>query len=136
MEPVGIVSIVLGLFIVCSRGFMVMAPAASVRWLKRFIISSDGRIRTTGAFLVSLGAVTVWGGSAEDSDLAPILFVVGWYIVALSALLLVLFPGAYRALVLAFLPSDPGARLVGWQLMGLIGVIFGGFFIFAGARAL
>ncbi len=108
MEPVGIVSVMLGVLLVCGRGFLVMAPGATLRWFQR-LISSDGRMRTAGAFLVPLGAVMVWAGNSEDSVLAGVLSFFGWAFVAGSTFLLVLFPGAYRALAREFLPSMQAA---------------------------
>ena len=135
MEPVGIVSIGLGVLVVCGRGFLVLAPGPTLRWFQR-LISSDGRTRIAGAFLGSLGALMAWVGHSDDSDLAGVLSFVGWVFVAGSTLLLVLFPGAYRALAREFLPSDPSGRLVGWRIKGLIGVIVGALFIYFGALAL
>ena len=34
MEPVGIVSIVLGVLVVCGRGFLVVEPGATLRWFQ------------------------------------------------------------------------------------------------------
>ena len=118
----------------CGRGFLVLAPGASLRSFQR-LISSDGRMRTAGVFLVLLAAVLVWAGSSEDSTLAGVLPFVGWAFVAGSTFLLV-FPGAYRALARKFLPSDLGGRLVGWRVRGLVGVIVGALFIYFGALAL
>ncbi len=135
MNAVGIVSIVLGVLVVFGRGFLALAPGATLRWFQR-LISSDGRMRTAGTFFVALGAVLVWAGSSEDSALAGVLSVVGWAFVAGSTLLLVLFPGAYRALASEFLPSDPSGRLVGWRVRGLVGVTVGVLFIYFGVLAL
>ena len=77
-----------------------------------------------------------WAGHSDDSGLAGVLSFVGWAFIAGSTLLLVLFPGAYRALARELLPSDPGGRLVGWRVRGLFGVIVGALFIYFGALAL
>ena len=135
MEAVGIVSIAVGVLVVCGRGFLVMAPGATLRWFQR-LISSNGRTRVFGAFLVPLGTVMVWVGNSEDSGLAGVLSFVGWAFVAGSTLLLVLFPGAYRAVAREFLPSDPCGRLVGCRIRGLVGVAVGALFVYFGALAL
>ena len=135
VNAVGLVSIVLGVLVVCGRGFLVVAPGATLRWFQR-LISSDGRMRTAGAFLVPLGAVMVWAGNSEDSGLAGVLLFVGLAFVAGTTLLLVLFPGAYRALAREFLPSDPSGRLVGWRIRGLVGVAVGVLLIYFGELAL
>ncbi len=135
MNEVGIVSIVLGVLVVCGQGFQVVAPVATLGWFQR-LISSDGRMRTAGAFLVAIGAVMVWAGNSEDSGLAGVLLFLGLASVAGSTLLLVLFPGAYRALAGVFLPSDSSGRLVGWRIHGLVGVIVGVLLIYFGVLAL
>ena len=135
VNTVGIVSIVLGTLVVCGRGLLFVAPVATLRWFER-LISSDGRMRTAGAFFVLLGAVMAWAGNSEDSGLAGVLLFLGLAFIAASTLLLVLFPGAYRALASQFLPSEPSGRLVGWRIRGLVGAIVGVLLIYFGVLAL
>ena len=135
MSEVGVVSIVLGVVVVCSRGALVVAPAATLRWFEG-VITTDGRIRVMGAVMMALGAAMVWAGASEHSGLATFLSVVGWAFVGISTLALELFPAAYRAIAEAVLPSDTGAELTGWRLLGLLGVIIGGLLIYFGALAL
>ncbi len=65
MSSVGIVAITLGVLVVCGRGTLLVAPAATLRWFKE-TIASNGRLRTLGAFLVTLGAAMAWAGASED----------------------------------------------------------------------
>ena len=137
MSEVGVVSIVVGVVEVCSRGALIVAPAATLHRFER-VIATKGGTRALGAFALTLGATMVWAGASEHSGLATILSVVGWVIVGTSALGLVLFPGVYRALAEAVLPSaaDPDADLIGWRVVGLLGVSIGGLLIYFGALAL
>ncbi len=135
MSEVGIVSIALGVVAVCSRGALLVAPAATLRWFE-VAIGTNGRIRAMGAVALTLGAGMVWAGASADSGLATILSVVGWPIVGISTLALVLFPAVYRTIGEAVLPSDKDADLTGWRILGLAGVIIGGLLIYFGALAL
>ncbi len=134
MNPVGVVSIVLGVLVVGGRGSLLVAPEATLRWFKG-LIATNGRLRLLGGFMLTVGAAMVWAGSPEDSVLAFILEILGWPVVGMSALLLVLFPGVYRAIATPFLPSDT-SNLFLWRYVGLMGVIVGALFIYFGALAL
>jgi hypothetical protein len=135
VSEVGVVSIVVGVVVVSSRGALLVAPAATLRWFEG-LIGTDGRTRALGAFVLTLGATMAWAGASEHSLLATILWVVGWAVVAISTPALVLFPAVYRAIGEAVLPSDAGEDLIGWRLVGLLGVILGGLLIYYGALAL
>ncbi len=134
MSAVGVVTIALGVLVVCGRATLLVAPAATLRWFKETIACS-GRLRTLGAFLVPLGAAMAWAGASEDSGLATFLTVFGWGFLGASALL-VLFPGVYRAMANPFLPSDTSGSLFLWRFRGLAGTLVGVLIIYFGALAL
>ena len=135
MSEVGVVSIVVGVVIVCSRGALLIAPAATLNWF-RGVIATDSRIRALGALVLILGAAMIWAGGSDHSDLATFNSVVGWVFVGISTLALVLFPTAYRGIAEAVLPSPPDADLGGWRVVGLLGVAIGGLLVYFGALAL
>ncbi len=135
MSAVGIVTIALGVLGVCGRGPLLVAPAATLRWFKE-TVASNGRSRTLGAFLVTLGAVMAWAGASEDSGLATFLTVFGWGFLGTSVLVLVLFPGIYRAIANPFLPSDTSGSLFFWRFRGLAGTLVGVLIIYFGVLAL
>ncbi len=135
MSAVGIVTIALGVLVVGARTTLLVAPGATLRWFKE-TIASNGRLRTLGAFLLTLGAVMAWAGASEDSGLATFLRVFGWGFLGYSTLVLVLFPGIYRAMAKAFLPSDTSGSLSLWRFRGLAGTLVGVLLIYFGALAL
>jgi len=135
MSAVGIVSITLGVLVVGGRGTLLVAPAATLRWFKE-AVASNHRLRTLGAFVVPLGAAMAWAGASEDSGLATFLTVFGWGFLGFSTLVLVLFPGIYRAMANRFLPSDTGGSLFLWRFRGLAGTLVGVLIIYVGALAL
>ncbi len=135
MSAVGIVSIALGIFVVCGRGSLLVAPAPTLRWFE-VTLASNSRLRTLGALMVALGAAMAWAGASGDSGLAIFLRVFGWGIVGVSMLMLVLFPGAYRAIADPFLPAETGGSLLLWRFRGLAGTLIGVLIIYFGALAL
>ena len=143
MSAVGIVSIAAGVLGVCRGGPLLAAPAAFLRWFKR-TFRTNGRVRVLGAFLLTFGATMVWAGASLDVNeqstlravLALILFLLGLAFVGIAAPWLVLFPGAYRALVNAIVPSDASGSLILWRMAGLAGLILSVLLIYFGARAL
>jgi hypothetical protein len=135
MSEVGVVSIVLGVVVVCSRGALLVAPAATLHWFEG-MIATNGRTRAFGAFVLILGAAMVWAGASEHTGLATVLSAVGWVVFGIGTLALMLFPAIYRSIAEAFLPSAADADLIGWRLVGLLGVGIGGLLIYFGALAL
>jgi len=137
MSEVGVVSIVFGVVVVCSRAALLVAPLATLGWFER-LIGTNGGIRALGTVALILGTAMVWAGASEHGGLAMALSVVGWAMVGISTLALLLFPAAYRAIAEAVLPSDlrTGADLTGWRILGLLGVLIGGLLIYFGALAL
>ena len=133
MNTVGIVTIALGVLVVCGRGTLLVAPAPTLRWLKE-TIASNARTRMLGAFAMALGAAMAWAGTSEDSGLATFLTVSGWVVLVISALVLVLFPGIYRAMANAFLPSDTSGSLFLWRVRGLAGTLAGVLIIYFGTQ--
>jgi len=135
VSEAGVVSIVLGIVLVCSRGALLVAPAATLRWFEGLIATNAGT-RALGAVALALGAVTVWAGASEDTGLATVLSVIGWAIVGFSAFALVLFPSVYQDLARALLPASESEDTTGWRVVGLAGVAIGGLLIYFGALAL
>ena len=88
-----------------------------------------------GAFVMALGGAMVWAGTSEDSGLATFLTVSGWVVLVSSALVLVLFPGVYRAIANPFMPSDTSNFFL-WRCAGLASVPVGVFIIYFGVLAL
>ena len=140
MSAVGIVSIAVGVLGVCKGGLLLVVPAAFLRWVKR-TFRTNGRVRVLGAFVLALGATLIWAGASEEQDtlravLAFILFVLGLAVVGIAAPWLALFPGAFRTLVNAIVPSDACESLILWRMAGLARLILCVLLIYFGARAL
>ena len=135
VNEVAIVSILLGGVLVCSRGCLLVAPAATLRWFEG-IVATNARTRAFGAVVLALGGTMAWAGNSESSGLAAFLLVCGWVIVGIGLVALVLFPGIYRAIAEGMLPASRTGGLAAWRALGLLGVVAGGFFIYFGVLAL
>ena len=135
MSAVGLVNIVLGVFVVCARSILLIAPAATLRWFNGALMT-NGRIRTLGAAFLPLGVAMIWAGSSAESELANILHLLGLGISVGETLGLVMFPAAYRGLASVFVPPEPSGNLIGWRMIGLGGVVVGALFVYFGVLAL
>jgi hypothetical protein len=134
VSALGIVSIVVGVIMLCSRGALLVAPRATLRWFG-WMIETNGRTRALGAVVLALGAVMAWAGAGADGGLATLLYVVGWVVAVFGTFGLLVFPSVYRSIGEALLPSD-GEDLTGWRGIGLVGVVIGAALIYYGALAL
>ena len=135
MSAVAIVSIALGLLIMVSRGLLVVAPAATLRWFGG-IIRSEARTRIFGACVSVIAAPMIWAGTSETSGLATVLLVFGVFVVVVSLPALVFFPRAYMSFAEGFLPADSNNGLFGWRMLGLVGLVIGAALFMAGVHAL
>lgn len=135
MSEAGVASILLGVVVVCSRGALLVAPAATLRWFAG-LVATNGGTRVFGVVALTLGVAMTWAGASEESVLATVLSLIGWAVIGISTFGLVLFPAVYRNIVEAVMPSDANASLAGWRGLGLAGVLLGGLLIYFGALAL
>ena len=133
MSAVGVVSIALGLLIVCIRGPLVVAPGAWLRWF-RWQIETNNRVRMLAAFVLVPSAAMVWAGTTDDSTLAGVLMIWGAFGLVMGPILVV-FPGPYRTFASGFLPAAEEERLPGWRLLGILNVVGGSLLIYVGVLA-
>ena len=124
-----------GAIIVCSRGLLLLAPAATLRGF-RAMIRTDARTRTFGTCLVLLAVPAIWAGTSENSTLATVLLFIGWTVVGICIPALVLFPRVYMNVAEASLPADSITSLFGWRVVGLLGVVIGATLFWFGLLAL
>ena len=134
MSAVGVVSIALGLLVVCGRGPLVVAPAAWLRWL-RGLIETNKTTRIFAAFLMVISAAMVWAGTADATALAVILRLWGLLGLVLASLM-VISPGPWREFASAFFPAVGDTRLPGWRMIGVLNVIVGSLLVYFGVLAL
>ncbi|MCP5058391.1 MAG: hypothetical protein GY937_16940 [bacterium] len=117
MEPLAIVTAIVAVLIIASRGPLIFAPTATLDTYRRWL-STLGRIRLIGAVAAVLAvALLVTGGKAdaEHSGIAAGIVGLGWLMMG-AAFWLVLAPRHYRRVVYGLFDavSDPTVlRVVG-----------------------
>ncbi len=135
MNAVGITCITLGVFIICSRGPLIVVPGATLRWF-HWLIETNTKIRMLGGMVLILGAAMIWAGATEPGTLATVLTWFGWFLVGIALLALEFFPNFYREIASAILPDYDEESLLGWRFIGLLGVSFGALMVYIGMQAL
>jgi hypothetical protein len=100
------------------------------------MVSSNGRLRLFGAVLLAIGAMLVWAGVSEDTQLAGFITFIGYLFAGASVLVLLIFPGAYRAIVDSIMQKDTDGVLIFVRVRSLLGVVFGLLLIYFGVQAL
>lgn len=128
MSAVSIASVVFGVLLIAFRLPMLVAPQASLGWL-RALIAHDAGIRVLGVFIGVLGVAglgATWGAGGW----------LAWLLSGLSCLMLAgaglvgFAPGVYRRLAEGLLSTfDDGAVL---RVIGFFGSCVGVFFVWAG----
>ena len=135
MSAVGIVSILVGILVICGRAPLMIVPAAFLGWFNR-LIESDSNLRILGVISLLLAAVMIWAGGTGHGTLSDVLTIWGWAIVAVATPWLILFPAVYRGIASAFLPLEEEDSLPGWRLVGGLGTFIGLLLIYSGVLAL
>jgi hypothetical protein len=123
VEPLGIVAIAFGIFVLAARAPLVFAPQATLAF-STVPLASNARVR----------AVT---GRDDPGTAATVLSGVGWFLLGVGAPVLLLFPAFYRGLAgsILGLMSDSTDRAV-LRGMGVLGTAVGLLFVIAGLRML
>ncbi len=129
MEPSAILFILIGSLLIASRGPLIVAPRATLRFFTRFI-ATDARVRGIALALAPLAAAMIMV-SLGDGPATGILAVLGWLFAGVVAWLLVA-PSSYRRIaggVIAFSENSVDEMII--RLVGLLAVAIGGFVIYA-----
>ena len=131
MNTAAIVTMFLGLLIVATRGPLLVAPCQTIRRI-HVLTATRSRIRGLGLVLAAIGGLVVWGGFSDNGNLAAFLLVVGTFLLLVAVPWLLFFPQTYKELVDAFVPEKLDSNLLGWRLLGLVGVLIGGLIFYVG----
>lgn len=122
MDALSILCVALGVLILASRGPMLFAPAAYLRFLKE-LTSTNLRVRGLAAaftpFVVALLALPL-----GDGEMAGILRFLGW-LWAAAMLWMLAIPGSYRKLAVAVLEAMSSSGEGGTRTIGAVAVAIG-----------
>ncbi len=135
MSSAGIVATFLGVLVICSRGPLLLVPASALRWFGE-AIKTEGRTRIFGAIVALIAVPMIWSGISEDTSLAGVLLIFGVFVLVFAVPALVLFPRVYMSLGNSVVPDDLSGNLLGWRILGLVGVIIGVAIVMVGVDAL
>ena len=130
MDPLSILCVLIGTLIIATRGPMIIAPTATLRFFNK-LLSTDARIRGIAALLTPL-AVALIALPLGEGRMAGILRVFGW-LWAAATLWLLAAPNSYRHLavgVLGFFESSVDEAIV--RMIGIVAVAIGIVLIYFG----
>lgn len=131
MNAVAIVSIVLGLTIIITRGPLVFAPQKTKNFYLQFF-ETHQRVRGVGLLMAVVGVVILLALAESTGLLAQILIVFGWILVVGAVAFIAPFPGAAKTVI------DRGFGMVNETVLRVIGalaVAVGVVLVYAGATA-
>ena len=137
MSTAGMVTMFLGVFIICTRAPLIIIPRTTLRAFEK-VVSTETGTRGLGVLAILIFAVPmIWAGVAESSGLAEFLLIFGIFILALTILALLIFPRTYMSIAESVLPPEESdSNLFGWRLLGVVSVIIGGVIFAVGIDAL
>ncbi len=127
MSGLAIVSVVVGILIVATRGPLVVAPVATLG-VYRALLASDSRVRLIGVCVIALGLALALSARGMEGAAAGFLGGFGWVMAVGAVLLLLAFPRFYRELAVSVLDAIEDAA----PALGAVGVAFGVLFVYLG----
>jgi hypothetical protein len=122
--------ILLGVFIIISRGPLAIWPAAT-REVYHRLLKTNLRVRLFGLALLPLPVVMILVNQGGPEDAAIILTGLGYLFICIVLVFLLLIPGIYRLIADAVLEGMDTVILRG---VGVIGIVIGILLIYTGLR--
>jgi len=123
VEPIGIVTLLVGVLLLAGRGGFLVTPEATVAFYRRTLVEDPNLIRRFADMLVflSLALLTVGRLSRPDhGDFTWVIEIMGW-ISAATAVWIHAEPSQYQRLLDSVLGMNEG-RL---RVLGVFGSVFG-----------
>ena len=126
MSGLGVVSVVLGILLIATRGPLIFMPEASTRFYRK-VLRKEMLVRILGLFTAVLSLAMIAGAWGEEKSGAQIVMVLGW-ILAVAALCEMLFPSVVQAIMDVFLDANSAVA----RVVGVIAVALGFLFVCMG----
>jgi uncharacterized protein YjeT (DUF2065 family) len=128
MSKLAIATTAVGVLVVLARGPLIFAPQATLA-VYRKLLETHARIRAIGACVVVLGVALAVSAQGVDRTAAQVVFAFA-SIIALGALLLLVYPSAYKRLADTVLAAveDPTTL----RAFGVLGTAIGAVLIYLG----
>ena len=131
MDSLSIMCIVLGTLTIVSRGPLIFAPSATLRFYDRWLLSTNARFRVFGVVFATLAMALLFSDFGEGV-LAGLLHTFGWFMAAVALLFLVL-PNVFRRFfqtIFGYIEKSVDERIM--RIVGLLAVVFGLALIYVG----
>ena len=131
MDSLSIMCIVLGTLTIVSRGPLIFAPSATLRFYDRWMFSTNARFRVFGVVFATL-AMTLLFSDFGEGVLAGLLHTFGWSMATVALLCLVL-PNVFRRFfqtIFGYIEKSVDERIM--RIVGFVGVVFGLALIYVG----
>ena len=131
MNSLSIICIAVGILVIVSRGPLIFAPSATLRFYDRWLLSTNARFRALGVVFATLAMALLFSDFGEEV-LAGLLHTFGWFM-ATVALLFVMLPTVLRRFVqtiFGYIEESVDDGIV--RIPGLLAVVFGFALIYVG----
>ena len=131
MDSLSIICIAVGILVIVSRGPLIFAPSATLRFYDRWLLSTNARFRVFGVVFATLAMALLFSDFGVGA-LAGLLHTFGWLGAGIALLFLVL-PNVLRRIlqtIFGYIEKSVDERIM--RIVGFLGVVFGLALIYVG----
>lgn len=129
MSNLALVSIILGIFVVLSRGPFILSPESTRKFFIEFFLASDARLRTVGISIVLFGVLMIMVSQGHDQTAALVFKYYGWFIAIAATFLHVTFTSITRNIAKNIMESF---NILTLRILGVLAVVVGTVLIYWG----
>ena len=131
MDSLSIICIGVGILVIVSRGPLIFAPSATLRFYDRWLLSTNARFRIFGVVFATLAMALLFSDFGEGV-LTGLLHTFGWFMATVALLFLVL-PNVFRRFfqsIFGYINKSVDERII--RIVGLLAVVVGFALIYVG----
>ena len=131
MDSLSIICIAVGILVIVSRGPLIFAPSATLRFYDRLLLSTNARCRAVGVVFATLAMALLFSDFGEGV-LTGWLHTFGWFM-AVVALLSWVLTNVFRRIlqtIFGYIEKSVDQRII--RIVGLLAVVFGFALIYVG----
>ena len=131
MDSLSIICIAVGFLVIVTRGPLIFAPSATLRFYDKWFFSTNTRFRVIGVVFATLAMALLFSDFGEGV-LAGLLHTFGWFMATVALLFLVL-PNVFRGFIqtiFGYIEKSVDKRIT--RIVGFLAVLFGLALIYVG----
>ncbi|MBL7177769.1 MAG: hypothetical protein ISS66_18265 [Desulfobacteraceae bacterium] len=128
MDDLAIICIIVGIFLILSRGSLIFAPDAMLRFYRK-LLATNFRIRIMGIVFLILPLAMILAARGDHRDGAEIILGLGYLFGFVVVVFPIIFTSIYKLIADAFLDATDNVILRG---LGAISLGIGIYFIYLG----